>query len=149
MKAVLEIEMPESCVKCKICNQSRQETNTGSFYKLYECNLVFADVGMFNDKRCPDCPLKFAELKEKNIAYAESGYYFGKSFFSDRRTIFCKEIVYVNYVPKEEILYELIDYNGYEAYVLIPGKILGNNAYGTHVPLGFWDTLELIKKEEI
>jgi hypothetical protein len=87
----------------------------------------------------------------KKITYSDSGYFKGKSFFSDNEAIFCKEIVYSNGVPSEEILYEIIDYNGYEAYILIPGKIEEDNNYGVHVPIGFWNRLNLVKfnKEEL
>ena len=59
MKAILEIEMPDSCIKCPLC--------TGSYYspayycgiltiKLKECCQVADEA-----KRREDCPLKPVE----------------------------------------------------------------------------------------
>jgi hypothetical protein len=64
MKAILEMEVPESCTECKICTIIyREKYDKTGFYRDYHCRLVYADVGMFKGSRgrCPDCPLKIVE----------------------------------------------------------------------------------------
>jgi len=68
MKAILEIELPKSCVGCEICSMTTKErSDKNGRYKYYFCILVHADVGMFNEERgrCPECPLKIIEECKK------------------------------------------------------------------------------------
>ena len=61
MKAILELELPESCTKCKVCNKTKLINCIGQYYYEYICSFIFADVSIFLNERCPECPLKIIE----------------------------------------------------------------------------------------
>ena len=68
MKAILELELPESCTKCKVCNKTKLINCVGVYYYEYICNFIFADVSGFYDERCPECPLKIMEAQNEQSA---------------------------------------------------------------------------------
>jgi len=56
MKAILEMELPESCDKCKIRHWIDDDNSW--------CNLVEDYVEKFSKERYPDCSLKIVEERQ-------------------------------------------------------------------------------------
>jgi hypothetical protein len=55
-KVVIEIDLPVSCLKCKIAFMHEIE-NSGNPYN-YGCGYLNIDVTDYTDRRAADCPLK-------------------------------------------------------------------------------------------
>jgi len=69
MRAILEIEVPESCVVCRLrCNND----GYGDYCAVLSSNSQLNyDVGVFKHERDPNCPLKIIEKAKEGPALNE------------------------------------------------------------------------------
>lgn len=60
-KAILELEMPESCSNCKFCREV--DLDYGIYYICFISREPLIKMDLY-EKRSKDCPLKLVEDKE-------------------------------------------------------------------------------------